>query len=333
MLRKELTLREIETLIEGKLIGEGNLPITGVSSLETAEQTDAAYLSSPAYADKLAATRAGVVILPPGFPYTGNRIEHPAPPLAIERLIGALHQEFREQTAFVGIHPTAVIDPSARLGSRVDVGPHAVIDRGAVIGDNTMISAGCYIGPGCILGSNCILYPRVVLREACIIGDRVSIQAGAVLGSCGYGYVQDEDGRHRKLTQIGTVVIEDDVEIGANTCIDRARFKTTRVGRGSKVDNLCAIGHGVSLGEDNLLVAQCGIAGSTKTGQHVYFGGQVGVADHLTICDRVMVAAKSGISKSIKKPGKYNGIPALPILEYNKMMVRLRNIERLFTTI
>lgn len=167
----------------------------------------------------------------------------------------------------------------------------------------------------------------MTVRELCIIGNRVILQPGVVVGSCGFGYITDKQGRHTKLNQLGNVIIEDDVEIGANTTIDRSRFKNTEIRRGTKIDNLVQIGHGVILGEDNIIVAQTGIAGSSKLGKNVILAGHVAVAGHLQICDRVVVAGCSGVTKSITEAGKYGGVPAVPLQEYNRNAVYLRNIE------
>jgi UDP-3-O-[3-hydroxymyristoyl] glucosamine N-acyltransferase len=174
-----------------------------------------------------------------------------------------------------------------------------------------------------------MLHPKVTIRETCILGDRVVIQSGAVIGSCGFGYHTDEKGHHIALEQLGCVVLEDDVEIGANTTIDRARLKETRIGRGTKVDNLVQIAHQVIMGEDCLVVSQTGIAGSTKVGNHCVFGGQVGIIGHLTIGSKVMLAARSATAKSILEPGIYSGAPAIPIKEHNEWLVLTRNIKSL----
>lgn len=181
---------------------------------------------------------------------------------------------------------------------------------------------------GATIGSDCHLYPNAIVRERCQIGNRVILQPGAVIGSCGFGYTTDNRGRHSKLNQVGIVIIEDDVEIGANTTIDRSRFKATVIGRGTKIDNLVQIAHGVVIGQDNIIVSQTGIAGSTRTGNWVIIGGQVAITGHITIADRVMIAARTGISKSITEAGKYGGLPAVPLKEHQRHSVYLRNIEK-----
>lgn len=242
-------------------------------------------------------------------------------------MVDLLHPVRQSPSGFKGIHPSAVIHETAQLENSVTVGPHAVIDEDVKIGSGTFIGAGAYIGPQTTIGALCLIHPRVVIREGCQIGQRVIIQPGAVIGSCGFGYTTDKQGRHVKLNQVGNVVIEDDVEIGANTTIDRARFKSTKVSQGSKLDNLVQLGHGVELGAHNIIISQTGIAGSTSTGQYVVLAGQVAVAGHLHLSNGVTVAGKSGVTKSLPA-GKYGGIPAVPLEEYNRNHVFLRNIER-----
>lgn len=196
-----------------------------------------------------------------------------------------------------------------------------------MIGPDTFVGAGAYIGPYTTIGSSCIIHPRVVIREECIVGNRVIIQPGAVIGSCGFGYMTDKSGKHVKLNQAGNVIIANDVEIGANTTIDRSRIKSTMVGEGTKIDNLVQLGHGVKIGAHNIIVAQTGIAGSTTTGRHVVLAGQVAVAGHLHLSDGVTVAGKSGVTKSLAT-GKYGGSPAIDLNEYNRNQVLLRNIEK-----
>jgi UDP-3-O-[3-hydroxymyristoyl] glucosamine N-acyltransferase len=272
---------------------------------------------------------AGVVFVGPQVTLCDGRnflvVDNPS--RAFQQLLEAFHNSGDDASGFEGIHPTAIIHPTAKVGSQVSIGPYSVIDKQAQIGDRTVIQAHCYVGPHSKVGSDCTLHHRATVREHCTLGDRVILQPGAVIGSCGFGYTMNHEGRHIKLNQIGTVVLEDDVEIGANTAIDRARFKTTRIGRGTKIDNLVQIGHGVQVGQDNIIIAQTGIAGSTETGRHVILAGQVAVNGHIKIADQVVVSARSAVSKSITEAGKYGGFPAIPLNESNRNSVYLRNIE------
>jgi UDP-3-O-[3-hydroxymyristoyl] glucosamine N-acyltransferase len=325
---KRYTLKELAELTGSTLVGDPGHVITGVDSLESAGPHDASFLANSKYSAQLEKTQAGVVCVSSTAESTGriNLLICQDPSSTFQRLLDTFLADNRVLTGFTGIHPTAVIHPTATIGKDVHIGPYVVIDAQVTIGDHSSIGAHTYIGPRTHLGSSCLLHPRVTIREGCHLGHRVVIQPGAVIGSCGFGFHTNAQGEHSKLEQLGTVEIEDDVEIGANTAIDRARFKATRIGKGSKIDNLVQIGHNVEIGTHNLIVSQVGVAGSVKTGRNVVLGGQVGVAGHLKITDFVMIGAKSGISKSIEKPGKYAGVPVMPLTEYNKQQVLLRDI-------
>lgn len=325
---KKYSLEEIAALTRSTLIGNPDSLITGVADLATAEADDASFLSNPRYHAAMLESRAGVIFVNEGVPLAANKnfLIHSHPSEAFQVFINDFFSDRSTQSSFVGIHPTAIIHPSATLAEDVTIGPYAVIDANATIGCGTCISAHSYIGPHVRIGEDCFLHPRVTIREFCQLGNRVVLQPGVVIGSCGFGYTQDKKGKHSKLEQLGEVTIGDDVEIGANTTIDRARFKSTSIGRGTKIDNLVQIAHGVVIGEDCLVIAQTGIAGSTSIGNHVILAGQVAVAGHLTIGDGVLVAGRSGISKSIPKPGKYGGMPAMPLNEHNRNAVQLRKM-------
>lgn len=322
------TLSKLAELTESKLIGDPEHQIAGVENLDAASSKEAAFLDNSRYDKQLEDSKAGVVLIHPSVtPIEGrNYLINPHPSLAFQKLIELFIQPAK--SGFEQIHPSAVIHPSAKIGEGVTIGPHAVIDRATKIGDHTQIGAGVCIGAETEIGKECVLHANVVVRERCRLGNRITIQPGAVIGSCGYGYFSDSKGKHHPLKQLGTVEIEDDVDIGANTTIDRARFKKTLIRRGTKIDNQVQIAHQVELGEDNLIVSQVGIAGSTKTGRNVVMGGQVGVAGHITITDGVMLAARAAVSKSLLEPGPYSGIPAAPIKEFNAHFVRLRSIGR-----
>lgn len=330
MEKASLTLAEISRLTNTRLIGNPAHVITNVADLESATLEDASFLASPRYESAMQRSQAGVVFIHSNAAHPDGRnfLLSDDPSLAFQTLVNLLFKDAHEKTGFEGIHPTAVIHPTAKIGKNAIIGPHAVIDKGVIIGENVQIGSGCYIGPHSEVGNDCLLYPNVTVRERCLIGNRVILQPGAVIGSCGFGFVTNKEGKHIKLDQVGNVTIEDDVEIGANTTIDRSRFKTTRIGRGTKIDNLVQIAHGVTIGQDNIIVAQTGIAGSTETGRHVVIGGQSAIAGHIKLADGVMIAACSGVSKSLTKAGKYNGIPAIPLDEYNRNSVYLRNIEK-----
>lgn len=328
--RKSFKLSEIAALTKSELIGDPDCFIEGVADLERASITEASFLENPRYEQAMQQSKAGVVFVQSkdNLPSSRNFLVNENPSLAFQVLIDEFFKEKGELTGFQGIHPTAIIHETCKLGAHVKIGPHAVLDKDVVIGDHTHIGAGVYIGPHTEVGQECVIHAKAVVRERCKIGNRVIIQPGAVIGSCGFGYVTNKQGVHVKLSQLGIVVIEDDVEIGANTTIDRSRFEVTTIKKGSKIDNLVQIGHNVTIGPYNIIVAQTGIAGSTKTGRHVVMGGQVAVAGHLKIGDGVMFAARSGVTKSFTKAGKYGGVPAQPLDEHNRNNVFIHQIEK-----
>lgn len=323
-----LTLEEIAKLTNATFVGDGNYCIRGVADLDSASREDISFLANLRYQQAMERTRAGAVIVDSTIPLEPGRnyLVTDNPSRTFQEVIEVFYPlDFQEMTGFSGIHATAVIHPLAKLGKEVSIGPYAVIDKGAIIGDRTVISAGSYIGLHTVIGTDCLIHPHVVIRERCVVGDRVILQPGAIVGSCGFGYIM-ENQRHVKLNQIGTVHIENDVEVGANTTIDRARFKVTLIKKGTKIDNLVQIAHGVTIGEHNIIVAQTGIAGSTETGKGVLIGGQVAIDGHLKIADGVRLAARSGVSKSLPT-GTYSGAPTMPIQQFNRTAVLLRNIE------
>lgn len=327
--KKSFSLEELAALTDCRLVGNPKQVITGVADLETATLQDASFFSNPRYQQAMKKSNAGAIFVDPDTPLMEgkNYLISAQPSRAFQQFIDTLHPPRKTPSGFTGIHPTAVIHSSAQLEDGVTIGPHAVIDEEVKIGAETFIGAGSYVGPHSTIGQSCLIHPRVVIREGCHIGNRVILQPGVVIGSCGFGYTTDKNGQHVKLNQVGNVLIEDDVEIGANTTIDRARFKSTIVGKGSKLDNLVQLGHGAILGPYNIIVAQVGIAGSSSTGRHVVLAGQVAVAGHLHLSDGVTVAGKSGVTKSLPT-GKYGGTPAVPIQVYNRNQVFLRNIEQ-----
>lgn len=329
----KFTLQEIANITHARLVGDPKHLITSFEELESATKNDITFFARPLYdharyENALKNTAAGAIFVDEHTPLIAgmNFLIHPSPSLAFQTILEKMLPP--AATAFASIHATAVIHPSCRIGSAVTIGPYAVLDQGVEIGEGTEIGSGCSIGPATRIGTECRIFPNVTIRESTLIGNRVTIQPGAVIGSCGFGYQTDERGRHIFLKHLGRVVIEDDVDIGANTTIDRARFKETRIKRGTKIDNLVQIAHGVKVGEDNLIVSQTGIAGSTETGKHVVLGGQVAINGHIKLASGVIVTARSGVSKSITQAGKYGGVPAISLAEYNRNAVHLRTIDK-----
>lgn len=324
------TLLELADLAEARLIGDPQLIIRGVADLETAQDGHISFFSNRRYLDAMKKSSASAIIVDESAPLEEgkNYLIAPHASEAFQKVLKLFFGD-RSPLSFSGIHPTAVLAPDVTLGNNVTIGPHVVIDKGSSIGHNTTISSGVLIGPHVTIGDNCLLHSGVVIREHCHIGHRVVIQPSAVIGSCGFGFFTDEKGVHHKLDQYGSVVIEDDVEIGSLTAIDRGRFTETRICRGSKIDNLVQIAHGVTIGPYNLIIAQSGIAGSSKTGSHVVMAGQSALVGHLQIADRVIIAARGAVSKSINEPGsRWAGAPAEPLTEHHRRSVHLRNIAK-----
>lgn len=333
MHKKFFTLTELAEMTNSQLVGDPDYLISNVSDLQSANAEDLSFLANARYEQTMKQSKAGAIIVKDNaFCVEGkNFLINADPSLAFQMVLESFYKATHKLTGFSGKHPSAVIHDSSVIGKNVTIGPNAVIDQDAKIGDNSSIGAGTYIGAGVSIGDNCLIHANVTIRELCVIGNNVTLHPGVVIGSCGFGLSTDAQGKHHKLCQVGIVTIEDDVEIGANSTVDRSRFKSTVVKRGTKIDNLVQIGHGVIVGEDNIIVSQTGIAGSSQTGKGVILGGQVGVAGHITIDSNVAIAAKSGVSKSINKPGAYRGNPAIPMGEYNRTSVLLRNIEKLVT--
>ncbi len=321
------TLKEIAELVEGELTGDGSVVINGVAGIEDAVEGEITFLANPRYASFLERTGASAVITGRDIkPGKKALIRTDNPSLAFTRVVSLLVPG--GEKPLTGIHPTAVIGNGVRLGKDAAVGPHAVIADGASVGDRTRIHAGCFVGEGSTIGSDGLIYANVSIRERTAIGRRVIIHSGAVIGSDGFGFVT-VDGKHHKIPQTGTVVIGDDVEIGANVTIDRARFDRTVIGSGTKIDNLVQIAHNVEIGENCLIVAQTGIAGSTKIGNNVILAGQAGIVGHLTIGDNSIVMAQSGVNKSLPPGSIVLGSPATAAQEQRKLVAFIHNLPKL----
>ncbi len=326
---KQFSLAELSKLTKTKLVGNPNLQISSVDNLESASEKDASFLSNPKYNEAMKQSNAGVICVDQKTDLVEgkNFLISDSPSRTFQLIAEKILASAGQGSAFKGVHPSAVLHETAVIGKHVSIGPCVVIDAHAKIGDGTEIYPHVYVGSHAEIGEKCTLYPNATVRERCKLGNRVILQPGAVIGSCGYGYTTDpQTGRHTKLEQIGTVILEDDVEIGSNTTIDRARFKTTLIRKGTKIDNLVQIAHNVELGENNIIVSQTGIAGSAKLGDNVFLGGQAGVVGHVSISSNVKVATRGGVSKSITQPGIYGGGPVSPMAEFNKRQVLLRKI-------
>ncbi|MCB1112188.1 MAG: UDP-3-O-(3-hydroxymyristoyl)glucosamine N-acyltransferase [Chlamydiales bacterium] len=325
------TADELAEMTESELVGNGTIVITDIADLESAESTDASFFANPLYENAMKQSRAGVIFIAPHLPQVvgKNYLIHKDPSRAFQIVIEAFRGKDTNKSALHGIHPSAFIHDTVKLGDQVTVGPYAVIEEGATIGNRTFIGPNSYIGPGSSIGEDCYIHPNVTIRERCQIGNRVIIQSSSVIGSCGFGYTTNEQGKHVKLNQVGIIILEDDVEIGSCTTVDRGRFKATRICAGTKIGNQTQISHGCKIGNNNLIVGQSGIAGSSETGNNVILAGQVGITGHIKVADGVILAANAATAKSIRKPGIYSGRPAIPIHEFNKQAVFLRNLPKL----
>ena len=325
------TLQELATMFDGELVGDPALKITGAASLAEATAGEISFFSNRKYMGALRKTRASAVFVPSDFseviPAAQIRVSNPTK--TFEQVVLKLAPN--PITFAPGVHPSAIVDPSAQLGERLSIEPHAVIEAGARIGDGTVIGTGSYIGHETIIGSACLIYPRVTIRERTRIGSGVIIHSGAVIGADGFGF-EVIDGRQEKIQQLGIVQIDDDVEIGANTTIDRARFGRTWIQQGVKIDNLVQIAHNVVVGKNSIIVAQTGISGSTRVGERVTMAGQVGIVGHVEIADGTVIAAQSGVSKSIPG-GVWFGYPAVPIAEARQQIAWLHRLGKLFARV
>lgn len=334
MSRFFLSAQDLARYLGATLVGEKEHLIYGVGSLETASPEELSLYSGDLYKNKLLQTKSKLLLVPKDFAPPSSLKDrsflfHPDPLEAFRRAL-LLFDPTDYSSGFTGIHPTAVIHPCAILGKDLSIGPYVTIDRGVTIGDRSRLDAGTVIYPYVRIGSDCLLYANVVVREGSILGDRVIIQPGAVIGSCGFGYRISAEGEIEKLPQLGKVHIEEDVEIGANSTIDRAHFIKTVIGAGSKLDNLVHIAHNVLLGKKVCMAAQSGIAGSTIVGNAVQIGGQAGIAGHLEIPAFCRIAAQAGVASSIKEAGDYAGSPSLPSQQQHRCWVYFKRLDRLF---
>lgn len=319
-----VTVRDVARLVGGTVQGDESQAITGISSLTEARPGDISFLANPKYESFLSETRATAVLVAAPHPVTNVvQIVVGNPDFAFARVVATYGPKAVPPPP--GIHPTAVIGERVRLGRNVAIGPYSVIADGAVVGDNTVLYPHVFLGFESRVGDDCLLYPQVTVRERCTLGSRVILHSGVVIGSDGFGYASVE-GVHHKIPQVGIVVIEDDVEIGANSCLDRARFGRTRIGKGTKIDNLVQVAHNVETGHHCILVGQCGVAGSTKIGNHVILSGQCGIGGHLTIGDNAIVTGKAGVSKNIPPHLVVRGTPAQEIKSAQAQEVAVRRL-------
>ena len=324
----EMTLAELADLVGGEAVGPLDTAIRGVASPGKGAPGKIVFAENAAALAEALGSGAAAVIVGRDVQAAGKpllRVDGPRE--AFIRIIGAVLPEIRPAT---GVHPSAVLDPSARLGSGVVIAPFVVVEADVEVGDRARIGAGSFVGRGCRIGADSLIHPRVVLYANVEIGERAIVHSGAVIGSDGFGHMMME-GNRTKFPQVGRVVIEDDVEIGANTAIDRAALDATVIRKGAKIDNLVQIAHNVEIGAQSSVSAQTGIAGSSKIGEGVILAGQVGIADHVEIGDRAILGAGAGVPSRKKLAGGqvYWGDVAAPIMEAKRQIGELRRIGKL----
>ena len=326
----EFTAEMIAGLLSGEVIGDKNASVFTVSSIEGGKVGGLSYLSNPKYEQYLYSTLCSVVIVPRDF---APKQEVKATLIKVDdvnaSVLNLLNMYNAMKPKKVGISRLASISESATIGQNCYIGDFAVIEAGAVIADGAKIYPQCYVGDKVTIGADTTLYAGVKIYEGCKIGARCILHAGAVIGADGFGFAPNADGSFDKIPQLGNVIIEDDVEIGANTCIDRAKTDSTIIRHGVKLDNLVQIGHNVEVGANTVSSAQTGIAGTSKVGHNCFLAGQVGVADHVTIGNCVKIASKSGIDKDVPDGEIRFGYPALPGMQYHRSFAVFKNLPDL----
>ncbi len=321
-----LTVKEIAAVISAEIIGDASIEINGIASLKAAKEKDISFLASPKYVYQVSESKAAAVIVEKGFETKGFgcvflKVDNPdAACSLVAPLLNPPMPTFQP-----GIHPSAVVAEDAKIGDDVYIGPCCVIEAGAVIGEGSVIVANTYIGHLTTIGKCCKIYSNVTIREYTKIGDRTIIHSGTVVGSDGFGYT-NEKGKWIKIPQVGIVEIGNDVELGSNVSVDRARFGKTIIADGVKIDNLVQIAHNVEVGEDTAMASQVGISGSTKIGRNVMIGGQAGLAGHVEIGNQVIILAKSGVHSDIPDGEVILGAPSMPRKEALRVFATLPSI-------
>jgi len=325
----KLTAKEIASLVEGKVYGNPDTIVTGAAGLEEAQGTDVSFLGNPRYLSFVKETKAGIVILPQeikGLKRTFITAKNPQ--LAFAKILTVIENE-RKSLVEKGVHSTAIVGRDVKMGHEITVGPYAVLEDKVSIGNSSKISAHVFIGAGSKVGHGCLIYPNVTILENTSIGNNVIIHSGTVIGSDGFGFVPGEKG-HFKIPQLGSVEIGDDVEIGSNVSVDRATTGKTRIGKGTKIDNLVQIAHNVQIGEHCIITSQNGFAGSSVVGNFVTFGAQAGVAGHLKIGDGATLAARAGVISDIGPGEIVSGFPARRHKDEMKKLAMLNRLPEMY---
>jgi UDP-3-O-[3-hydroxymyristoyl] glucosamine N-acyltransferase len=322
----EIKLQEIAQLVNGIIIGDENSIINGLAKIDEAKNGELTFLYHPAYEKYFQSTKASAILVKTGFDKTRNDINYIELEYPEKAFFTLIRKYFTPKFPLEGIDKTAFVHPQAVVGQGTALGKNVVISSGCKIGDNVKIFHNTVLLDNVEVGDNTLIFQNVSIRENCKIGKRATIHPGSVIGADGFGFNPDEKGVYHKIPQVGNVIIEDDVELGANVTIDRASLGSTIIKSGVKIDNLVQIAHNVIIGENTVISSQSGISGSTKIGRNCILAGQVGLVGHIEIADNTILLAQAGISKSIKKPGKYFGSPAKELSTALRLEAHLRNL-------
>jgi UDP-3-O-[3-hydroxymyristoyl] glucosamine N-acyltransferase len=331
---KTSTAAEIAALVQGRLVGDGGVTVHSVASLQEASPGHISFLGNALYRDQVLPSKAGIVFLPENF-------EEPPPAGRAWILCGNPSDAFSTMVEFFAPppleyppmrHPTAYIHETAVIAPSAYIGPNAVVEAKAVIGEHSVVGAGSFIGQETVLGEHCLIYPNVTIRERCLLGNLVIIHSGTTIGSDGFGFIPGPNG-HKKIPQVGIVQIDDDVEIGSQVAVDRARFGRTWIKRGAKIDNLVQIAHNVVIGEFCFIVAQVGISGSTALGRGVIAAGQAGIAGHLHIGDGAVLLGRAGVTKDIEAGANVMGMPAVDKRVFARSQLAVQQLPKLRQTV
>jgi UDP-3-O-[3-hydroxymyristoyl] glucosamine N-acyltransferase len=330
----EFTAEQIAALINGQVLGNPQVKVTGLAKIEEGQEGTLSFLSNPKYEEYIYSTKSSICIV--------NNTFDPSKPLpssltlikvedaysCFAKLLEAYAQMTRKQP---GIEQPSFISQTAKIGEHLYLGAFAYVGDNALIGNNVAIYPNAYIGDNVKIGDNTVIHPGATIYNDCVIGNRCVIHAGVVVGADGFGFAPNDKGEFQKVPQIGNVVIEDDVEIGSNTTIDRATMGSTFIRKGVKIDNLCQIAHNVDVGQHTAMAAQVGVAGSAKIGQHVMIGGQAGISGHLKIADGTKIVAQSGIPSTVKKADTLMGSPGIPLDDFKRSYFGFRKLPFILT--